>query len=153
MCAAAVPFGEAQRTRHLKGPAPGRGRAAKGNAVRARAGLSRSQRLRDTATFREAFEQRRKFVGRLMVIWLRMGQGANLRLGVVASRRTFRKAVARNRARRLLREAYRLHRCSLKAGCDVVLVARRPLEDAGLVEVERDLLRLSRKAGILQPPQ
>jgi len=42
--------------------------------------------------FQEAFGRGHQQVGRFMVMWLRSGPEANLRLGVVASRRSFRKA-------------------------------------------------------------
>jgi ribonuclease P protein component len=81
-------------------------------------------------------------------MWLRRGEGASLRLGVVASRRSFRRAVDRARAKRLLREAYRLNRDRLCGDCDVILVARRDILQAKRQDVEKDLLEAAGKAGI-----
>ena len=64
-----------------------------------------------------------------MVFWVRSGADTNLRLGVVASKKVG-AAVARNRARRRLREAYRQYRYQLSGSCDVVLVARRSIGEA-----------------------
>lgn len=85
-----------------------------------------------------------------MVLWLRESEDASLRLGVVASRKTG-EAVARNRARRRLREAFRLHRHRFHGKADVILIARRSIVDAAWKDIEADLLRLAVAAGILSP--
>ena len=48
------------------------------------------------------------------------------RLGVTTTRK-LGNAVTRNRARRLVREAYRTHRGELPTGLDLVFVVRAPL--------------------------
>ena len=53
------------------------------------------------------------------------------RLGVIASRRVG-NAVARNRAKRLLRETFRIHQQMLPSSCDLVLIARASILDTGL---------------------
>lgn len=83
-----------------------------------------------------------------MVLWVRRGTGANRRLGVVASRRSFRRAVDRGRAKRLLREAYRLNRQFLHGDLDVILLARPAILAAGIKDVEKDFLIVARRAGL-----
>lgn len=112
-------------------------------------GLGRHQRLRESALFREAFDRASGQAGRYVVFWYRSAPGAARRLGVVASKRTFPRAVDRSRAKRMLREAYRLNRHRVDAGCDVVLVARRRILDARLADIERDLLAVVTKSGLL----
>ena len=58
------------------------------------------------------------------------------RLGIIASRRVG-GAVQRNRAKRLLREVFRLHGSQLPAGVDLVAVARNSIARARLEDVER----------------
>jgi len=116
-------------------------------------GLDRSlpaaRRLRRSALFTETFAQGRKWVGRRMVLWLRAGEGAALRLGVVAGKKAHRRAVERNRARRRLRELYRRLRPFLRGDRDVVLVARRGVTDAPWGELVEEILHLTRRAGLL----
>jgi len=111
--------------------------------------LRRSQRVTQSAAFREAFDQNRRFVGRHMVMWLRTGNGAALRLGVVTSRKVG-NAVYRARARRRLREAYRRHRHRLAGPYDIILVARRTIVGAAWPQVEEDLLAVAARARILK---
>ncbi len=72
-----------------------------------------------------------------------------LRIGVVAGRRVG-TAVARNRAKRLLREAARHLYPHLVPGWDLVLIARPPILDVKEPQVEAALERLAREAGLLR---
>ena len=109
--------------------------------------LRRTQRLRATPAFEETYRQGRSQVGRYMVLWLRSGEGAALRLGVVASR-VIGKAFQRNRAKRRLREAWRINRHYLHGEYDVVLVARRHVLTAQWPAIVDELAWLTRKAGL-----
>lgn len=110
--------------------------------------LGRRQRLTRSSEVRDAFAQGRSFAGRFMVMWLRRGPNANLRLAVVSSR-SIGGAVARNRARRRLREVFRRNRYRLHGAVDVVLVARRALLGARWQELIDDLMELAGRAGLL----
>ena len=112
-------------------------------------GLSLQQRLRKSADFKDAFDQKRSFVGKYVVMMQRHCDDSSLRVGVIASKRTLRRAVDRNRAKRLMREVYRLNRYLFFGKLDVVLIARRPIAKATLAQVEKDLMRLAGKAGML----
>ena len=111
--------------------------------------MSRKQRLTRSALFDETYGQGRCQRGRLMNLWLRSGEGAALRLGVVTSRRVGR-AHFRTRARRLMREAFRLNRGRFHGDVDVILVARSTIVGVRRKDVEADLLALARRAGILK---
>ncbi|MFU8780957.1 MAG: ribonuclease P protein component, partial [Kiritimatiellia bacterium] len=62
--------------------------------------------------------------------------------GVIASKRTFKRAVERNRAKRLLREAFRLERGALPQVYDFVLVARKSILASGIQMVRKDFRQL-----------
>ncbi len=114
-----------------------------------RATLPKALRLLKSAEFRQAFDGGPQWPSRTLVLWVRREADARGRVGVVASKRTFRRSVDRNRARRLLREAFRRHRHELRSDVDVVLLARRRILEARAPDIERDLLRVGREAGLL----
>jgi len=94
-------------------------------------------------------EGQRLVNGCLIANWLRLPAGARSRLGVISAGK-IGNAVVRNRARRLLRESFRLHQHELGQPVDLVLVARASIAGKGFVEVERDFLTTLRKAGLLK---
>jgi ribonuclease P protein component len=108
-------------------------------------GLSKTQRILENRIFREAYNQRCRVSGTLMLMYLRSGEGAGCRLGVVTSKRMIPRAVDRSRARRLMRESFRRLRVQMPADRDVVLVARGPLKDAIGTDVDRELADLARR--------
>jgi ribonuclease P protein component len=118
--------------------------------------LPKSERLQHGRQFRRAYEQGRKFVGRLFVLYVvdgppeppRSGTRATRALGVVTSRKVG-NAVTRNRARRLLREAYRRNKQKLRTNLQMVMIARIAINGKRLQDVEAESLRLFRAAGIL----
>ena len=62
------------------------------------------------------------------------------RLGVIASRR-IGNAVKRNRAKRLLREIFRLHQEALPPTCDILLIARSRLPGTPFHDLEARYLK------------
>lgn len=101
--------------------------------------------------FQETFNAGENLPGRLLVLWVRRQPDASRRLGVIASKRTFHFAVERNRAKRLLREAFRLQRNRVADGVDLVLLARRSILKASRQDVEKDLLKVLGKKNLLRP--
>ena len=114
-----------------------------------RLGLSRAQRLKQGRDFaRVRGEGQRTVLGCLIANWRRLPAGATTRLGVVTSRKVG-GAVVRNRARRLMREVFRLHQRELAEPVDLVLVARPSIAGRGRAEVEKDFLATMSRAGLL----
>jgi ribonuclease P protein component len=71
------------------------------------------------------------------------------RLGLVVSKKVG-NSVVRSRARRLLRECFRLNRARFEMTVDLVLVARPAIADKTFAEVQKDFLYTMRKAGIIE---
>lgn len=86
-----------------------------------------SSRVRKRRDFEEVQEKGRRVTTPHFVLLLyARGDSAGARLGIVASRK-IGTAVVRNRAKRLVREAFRATRDLWTPGIDVVVIARRPL--------------------------
>ncbi|MBO7721244.1 MAG: ribonuclease P protein component [Kiritimatiellae bacterium] len=103
------------------------------------------------ARYRRIFDRGRSVKGRLLAAWYLESPDADRMAGVVVSKRSFHDAVARNRAKRLMREAFRL---LVKAGCmpentEWVFVARSAMGGKKCSDVAEEMKwcarRLSRR--------
>ena len=114
-----------------------------------RLAFSRAMRLKHGRDFsRLRRDGRRASRGAMVANWVELPPGSVPRLGLIATK-TLGSAVIRNRARRLLRETFRLHQRELRVPVDLVLVARHSISRMKLAQVERDFLTIMRQAGML----
>lgn len=105
-------------------------------------------RLRSRGEFDRVFSSGRYYAHPLVVLHLVRNEGNGRRVGFTVSRRAG-TAVKRNRAKRLLREAYRAVADRLPEDVDLVLVGRQTTPQSNAAEVTRALEELVRRAGIL----
>lgn len=112
--------------------------------------LPKPARLARRAEFAAVREQGKSQHGNLMVLgtW-RSPVPAPARFGVIAARRTG-SAVQRNRARRRLREIFRLHRSLLPAGLWMVVILRRAAVGANFGALAEEWRALAARAGYLK---
>lgn len=104
-------------------------------------------RLRHGRDIVAVLNSRQQRAGRLLVVHvLRDNHPGPARIAVVASRRVG-KAVARNRAKRLLREAAR--HLTWRDGIDVVLVGRNALASSSFQHAVEELEDLARTLDLL----
>jgi len=89
-------------------------------------GLPPDHRVRKRRDFERAYEEGKKVVMPEFALFARVNGLPHSRLGITTSRK-LGNAIRRNRARRLVREAYRTHRELLPKGFDLVFVVRAPL--------------------------
>jgi ribonuclease P protein component len=87
--------------------------------------------------------------GCLIANWQYLPAAGRSRIGVVVSSKVG-GSVVRSRARRLLRETFRLHQHEMAKPVDMVLVARLSIARLSLAAVEKDFLTVVRKAGLLK---
>jgi ribonuclease P protein component len=79
------------------------------------------------AKYKRVFDRGRSVKGRLLVAWHLQSPDADRMAGVVVSKKSFHDAVDRNRAKRLMREAFRLlaKEGAAPANTEWVFIARR----------------------------
>lgn len=107
--------------------------------------MPQNARLRNSAEFRAVYGKGSRFDGRLVTVFILANGLDRHRLGITASRKMARHAVDRNRAKRLVREAFRLSRpefASLRANYDWVFNVRRAIIETKLDVVIEDLRRV-----------
>ena len=117
------------------------------------AGFPKTARVRSRAAYARTFDKARRCHHPALTLHMAPAEPGmeRARLGLAVSRKVDARAVGRNRIKRVLREAFRLHRNHL-APCCLVVVAKPPaagLDNAWLTEAFFDVLR---RAGALPRP-
>jgi ribonuclease P protein component len=82
------------------------------------------ERVNDPKDFRRAFDTKRSASDARLIVYVAENGRDHARLGLSVSRKRIRKASARNRVKRLLREAFRLHKSEIPVGIDLIIVPR-----------------------------
>jgi ribonuclease P protein component len=110
----------------------------------------KSRRLYQRRDFVEVRDQGRRLAQGCMVInWMPAKPGKPWRLGIITTK-ALGPAVVRNRARRRIREAFRLNQGLLAHSADIVLIARSSIRNLDAARVTEDLVRALKRAGLLK---
>ena len=111
--------------------------------------LPRSSRIRQNRDYRRIYRSGKRFSNRAGLLYVTRVKSGDIRIGFVTTKK-IGHAVDRNRARRLMKEVYRLHRHELASHYEAILLASPFLTGASYGEAEKAILALWRKAGILE---
>ena len=99
--------------------------------------------------FRRLYAKGESAVGRFVVVYAKRNGSQVNRLGITTGVK-LGGAVERNRARRRIRETYRLSENRLKRGFDLVIVARTAAIDGNFSEMQRSFLHQCKKLNLLK---
>jgi len=107
--------------------------------------LPRETRVVRAGDFERAWKRGSRARGDVLLVVAVANEQALARLGLSVGKKVWKRAVDRNRARRVFREAFRLERHGLPAGHDYILAPASNAPPA-LAAARRELARLAPKA-------
>lgn len=112
--------------------------------------LPRENRLVRKHDFEKVKEKGEKFQSHLFELLVYPTDGEKTRFGFVISTKLSKRAVKRNRVKRLLREQVRLSLPKVKKGFDVIFLGKKALLESSYQAVGQEIKRLFLKAGLLE---
>ena len=110
--------------------------------------LDKARRLTHNNEYRLVYKHGKYEVGRMCVLYRMPVAKQPTRIGFVTGKKVG-CAVERNRARRLMKEVYRLNQHAIREGYHIVIVGRGPLKNATYEKEEKEILYLLRKSKLL----
>lgn len=105
--------------------------------------------LKNNFEFRRLYRSGKNAVCPYLAVYFRKTRESCNRLGITVSTKVG-NAVVRNKIRRRIREAYRIHEAEFICPVDLVIVARVRCANADFHNIESALLQLSDKLGLLK---
>ena len=111
--------------------------------------MFQSESLKKNKDFQNVYQKGTSKANRYLVMYVLENQYNRNRLGISVSKKNG-NSVVRHRITRLLRESYRLNEKRVKYGLDIVVIARPSVKGKSYFDVERSLIDLFKKHGVLQ---
>lgn len=103
--------------------------------------------MKENHLFRRLYAKGRNAAASALAVYVRPNHLPRNRLGLTVGTKVG-KAVCRNRVRRRVREAYRIHEERMTTGWDIVVVARVRSAFVSYAKLEKELLQLLGKLGV-----
>ena len=110
--------------------------------------MNRNFRLTGSTDFKRVRRSGKSYAHPLLVLVVLPATERQIRFGIIAGR-SVGKAVQRNRAKRMLREALRSLLPTIQPGWNVILIARKPILTAKLTVIQETLRQLFAKAELI----
>jgi ribonuclease P protein component len=109
--------------------------------------VNRNFRLKNSVDFKRVRRFGRSYAHPLVVLVALPMSAKNTRFGIIAGR-SLGKAVQRNHAKRMVREALRTLLPNIKPGWDVIIICRRPIIEASFSQIQETLSKIFLKADL-----
>ncbi len=115
--------------------------------------MEKLQSLKKNDDFGRVYRQGRSYGNKLLVMYILVqDRDHEGRLGISVSKKVG-NSVVRHRVRRLVKESFRLHLSEWDSTADIVVVARREAKDKCFSDIEKALLSLGTRSGVLKQPR
>ncbi len=111
--------------------------------------MNSAETLKLNKEFKRLYYRGKSIATRSVVVSVLKNNRSKNRIGLTCGK-VIGKAVARNRAKRLMRESYRLLKPRLLSGYDIVLIARCGISGKKCEEVTRDMRYAFSKLDMIQ---
>ncbi|HNP35788.1 MAG TPA: ribonuclease P protein component [Woeseiaceae bacterium] len=96
--------------------------------------FTKNNRLLDASSFSQVFAKAHRSRDKWFTVLCRNNEMTSARLGLAISKRNCKKAVGRNRIKRIIRESFRQEQHELE-GLDIVVMNQAAASDAGSQEL------------------
>lgn len=110
--------------------------------------FKKTEVIKENRIFMYLYKKGSTVVCRDIVLYYKKNNKNINRFGITVSKKTG-NAVMRNRAKRLIRESYRLSENLLSTGYDIVIVARKRILSEKANDVIKSFTKAATKAGII----
>ena len=110
--------------------------------------MKKPEVLRKQEDFTRLYKKGRSSGSRILVLFTRKNGLSYNRKAFLASKKVG-NSVCRNRARRLMKEAFRQTEAELPVGYDFLLIARHDILDCKCQQVEQTLRAVCKKSGLI----
>lgn len=111
--------------------------------------LDKERRIRKNSEYRLVYKHGNYEVGRLCVVYRMPVAKQATRIGFVTGKKVG-GAVERNRARRLMKEVYRLNQHAIREGYAIVVVGRARMASASYDRACKEMMYLFKKSKLLK---
>lgn len=111
--------------------------------------MNSAETLKLNKDFKRLYYRGESIVTRSVVLYVQKNRLERNRLGLTCGK-SVGKANKRNRAKRLMRESYRLIHPELKQGYDIVIIARTRILGKNCLDVMRDVHYAFSKLGMIK---
>jgi len=112
--------------------------------------LKKENRISLNKDFDRTFRSGKSFIGKNLKIKVVDNNLEKTRFGIIISAKISKKAVVRNKYRRLIREIIKKELLNISSGKDLVIIVFKEILDKNSQEIEKELLSGLKKLKVLE---